>query len=1318
MNQFLFDELKCISSSLASMGVDPGAYSDGEVNIICDEHSLGAYLAGFFLLASSKTGGCQVNIIADGKFRNTHIFDEIRDEFGKENIAVYEDFKAYLSREHKHQKRRFFYFANLQLSEYADKNFVKAKKENLEHWLQSALDCKGNFIFVPVFNFSKPHENGVVGVAEREIEALVHIDDSFTQGKILLELENICTKAFQKNKRNIKIVRFDNIFGPMVVHTGKLGVDEIINELAAENKITFKKSDSLVYYTGCYIRQAVEAVCLVDAKGKSGNIYNAANYSFTIHDIKDYLYKSFVKRNPRIGYVDDIAAGSEVATGYEGLSNLKIKSLGWENVTPLKEAFYRTALISISDEYVGDFYVNIYQGKLERVKRIEMEIMREIDKICRENDINYFLVGGSLLGAIRHKGFIPWDDDIDIGMLREDFEKFRKLCPKILAPHLSYQSYTDEPTSHYIFDKVRLKDTYFSTKFSNRFRNIENGLFVDILVYDRTANSNFFQKVHINSIRFFRRLINIRWVGKARKGIHYRASKLLLPIMKKVPFPVYHRFFERALQMFNFKKNSKYLIDGVGQNLEKGPFPLSWFEELIDVQYEDMVFKAPKAYDEYLRHWYGNSYMQLLPLSSRNSGHALSRFDMGKYLYSDTQQLPVRPVNLSGEIYEDAVYEHEDDVKINPYFLDELSLIFQETTARKMKPSFFNGYEVNIICDEHSLAAYLAGYYMYARKKPTGTAVNVILEGECRNKALYDQIADEFEYNSDFNIYSDMNEYYSSAKPSTKKVYYYIANLQRPEYLDSEFLAAKKKNLRKWLARARNNKDVFVFIPIFNFSKPFDDGIAAVSEREVESVVLHEKDFLQGMILMQLEDVCRNSFNKMRGQLKIVRFDNIFGPFVESTSKIGIGTIVKRLIYNNEIEMKASDAVVHYTGCYIRQAVSAVHCIAAKGVKGNIYNAANYNFTLHDIKNILYEAFISRNPQVILTEDIENMPQQNFYECLSNLKIKNLGWTVPTDLSEALYRTAWAELDIAGQDSISEKLYQGKLDKIRELEIEIIKHVDKICKANGIEYFLTGGTLLGAIRHKGFVPWEDTVEIGMLREEYEKFIAVCPEALSDKLEYQSHKTDSSIHFPYDRIKLKDTSFSTTGISGISKANNGVFINIIVYDKTANADKIKTLHKMELLTLRRIISTRWRNAAVPGPNYRLTKLALPFIRILPFNFYHTLLEKALKRYEKKADSEYLIDGVGERLINGAFPAIWFKQLTDVEFEGLTFKAPQHYDDYLRRMYGTNYMGEIPEAKRHSGRDILMLDLGSYLFDEAAEKAEKKISPKGELYDKKK
>ena len=729
-----------------------------------------------------------------------------------------------------------------------------------------------------------------------------------------------------------------------------------------------------------------------------------------------------------------------------------------------------------------------------------------------------------------------------------------------------------------------------------------------------------------------------------------------------------------------------------------------------------MVFNAPKAYDENLRHWYGNRYMELLPLSSRNSGHALSRLDLGKYLYEHTEDYPIREVNLEGEIFEKPVYDTED-TGIDENFLDELSLIDKEIMTNNLKHGALSKCEINVICDEHTLAAYLAGYYMFRNKKGfTEGCVNVILEGPCRNKELYDQIAEEFDANALFNIYENIDAYYGASKSASKKVFYYIANLQLPEYTNIEFIRNKKRNLRKWLALSRNINDRFIFIPIFNFAKPFDGDLAAASEREIESLVLHEKNFYQGRILMELEDVLRKSFAYNKQQLSVVRFDNIFGPLVKDTSKLNIDGLISELINNNTITFNKSDSVIHYSACYIRQAVTAVHCVCMKGRKGNIYNASNYNFTMHDIKSLLYDEFVERNPKVQFVGDIKAVPNKLFYERMGNLKLRDIGWASETPMKEALNRTLYAMIDTCEDDNISQELYQGKLEKIRRLQLDIIKDVDRICKNNGIKYFLTGASLLGAVKYGGYIPWEDTIEIGFFREDYEKFKKICPGELSDRLKYQTYKKGDASHLVYDRIRLNDTGFFTATSDRFKLVDNGLFINIFVYDKTANTTIGKKLHLFTVQNLRRIINIRWQNTAIPGEYYTLSKLLLPFIRLVPFNLYHTMLNLVLKRYRKQEDHVFLIDGEGVNLIKGAFPEKWFYSLVDIDFEGLKLPAPSYYNEYLKHFYGENYMRTIPESKRQSGRKILRIDLGKYLYEETADKAAHAKDAKGELFEK--
>lgn len=655
MNQFFVDELRCISNDLKTKKINPRFYCGNEINIIGDESGIAAYLAGFNMSVLTAADKGVVNVISEGKWRNKNIYNEIENEYAeKQCLNFLESFEDYLRATENKRIKRFYYIANLQLDEYKDEAFVEKKLESLSKWIKYAMEKNGRFIFIPVFNFANPFPHGVAACSERELEAFAEYDKEFYQGKILCKMEDICRKHFKGKKNYIKELRFDNVFGPLIQSTSNIGLDSIIDELINNNSMTYKTSDEVTYHTGCYIRQAITAIFYVDYMGKIGNIYNAANYRFTIYDIKNYLYKKFRLKNPELVRVND-TDGVIPENNFDCLGNIKIKNLGWGKITPLEEAVYRTALARSDDEYLADFYVAVYQGKLERIKQIEMDIMAEIDRICKENDITYFLVGGTLLGAIRHKGFIPWDDDIDIGMLRDDYDKFREVCPESLKSHLSYQSHIKEKTSHYIFDKIRLKDTYFNTKFSNRFDDIQNGIFIDVLVFDKTGNTEKSQKAHIKLIKIFRRLINVRWVNRARKGIHYTASKFFLPVMRKVPYKFYHRCFDKALTLYHNNDKSKYLIDGVGLNLDKGAFPAEWFGDFIDMPYENMTFKVPVGYDNYLRMWYGDHYMELLPLSSRFSGHKLLRLDLGKYILPETENMKAHENNLLGELYEDPI---------------------------------------------------------------------------------------------------------------------------------------------------------------------------------------------------------------------------------------------------------------------------------------------------------------------------------------------------------------------------------------------------------------------------------------------------------------------------------------------------------------------------------------------------------------------------------------------------------------------------------------------------------------------------------------
>lgn len=269
--------------------------------------------------------------------------------------------------------------------------------------------------------------------------------------------------------------------------------------------------------------------------------------------------------------------------------------------------------------------------KLKKAQELELKCLEELDRICRKNDITYFLGGGTLLGAVRHHGFIPWDDDIDVMMLPDQYEKFKAVVKKDLSDEFFYQSKETDPGYHSVFDKIRLKGTIFDTAFSATCDLKCHGVFIDIFTHDYISNQTLIQKFHIRKVQFLRSLVNHKWRGTPMNfhGTLEMASKLVTKYMKKTSMEKLEKKQMKAIVKYNRKKTS-YLYDGRGEHLLHGVFPSKYLEEgAAFIEFCGKEFPVPKYYDEYLKFSYGEDYMTLPPEEKRVAEHDLVNVDFG-----------------------------------------------------------------------------------------------------------------------------------------------------------------------------------------------------------------------------------------------------------------------------------------------------------------------------------------------------------------------------------------------------------------------------------------------------------------------------------------------------------------------------------------------------------------------------------------------------------------------------------------------------------------------------------------------------------------
>ena len=270
--------------------------------------------------------------------------------------------------------------------------------------------------------------------------------------------------------------------------------------------------------------------------------------------------------------------------------------------------------------------------EFRRLQLVGLEILTEVDRVCRKHNINYVIFCGTLLGAVRHKGYIPWDDDADVAMLREDYEKFKSvLCD--LNPDICFlQDHETDPEYRWGYSKVRRTGTTYIRLGQEHLKN-KTGIFIDIFPLDDVPKSIPGQMIQDFFCYFCRKVL---WseVGKYQeKGI----KKMWFSLISNISPNTIYKWLGYYIKKSNNSTPNRVrnlLFPSIGKLYIHNPInvrygmPKNWFLERIEYDFEGHKFYGTKDYDSILNYTY-DDYMTLPPVEKRLQHAPVSYIDFG-----------------------------------------------------------------------------------------------------------------------------------------------------------------------------------------------------------------------------------------------------------------------------------------------------------------------------------------------------------------------------------------------------------------------------------------------------------------------------------------------------------------------------------------------------------------------------------------------------------------------------------------------------------------------------------------------------------------
>ncbi len=269
----------------------------------------------------------------------------------------------------------------------------------------------------------------------------------------------------------------------------------------------------------------------------------------------------------------------------------------------------------------------------EKVELTELQdyvygIFREFDRICRKHNLKYTLEGGSLLGAVKYQGFVPWDDDIDIVMKREEYDKLLKIAPQELHSDYFLQTYNNVREFPLNYAKLCYnKSTIYDYDYTH-LKTMNHGIFIDIFPVDNVIPSKMKKQLHLIGLLTGARKTKLKInFGKTRF-----IKRVLYKIVSLLPMKTLCNMLNRACTKYNGKETG-YCYEVCNSNSKFAPLPSHIYDNLTELKFRDSMYMAVSEYDTFLKSRFGENYMdELPPEEARKPSH-----NQNIIIYKDTE---------------------------------------------------------------------------------------------------------------------------------------------------------------------------------------------------------------------------------------------------------------------------------------------------------------------------------------------------------------------------------------------------------------------------------------------------------------------------------------------------------------------------------------------------------------------------------------------------------------------------------------------------------------------------------------------------------